>query len=146
VQTAVNVVLVLGAGPEGEAAEAAIESALEAEEEATAEGGAGQIIFRTGSRTDTSLTSDTGVSFRNSVSSSADGQQIFRPGDKIWSVDTSQLPDGSAVFDDDPPGHVSVFATPDEIRAAVVASGADNFLAQLGFKMLEEPGSYKITK
>ena len=45
VQTAVTVVLVLGTGPEGEAAEAAIESALEAEEEAaTAEAGAEPIF------------------------------------------------------------------------------------------------------
>jgi Tfp pilus assembly protein PilV len=41
VQTAVNVVLVLGTGGEGEAAEAAIEAALQAEEEATAAAEAG---------------------------------------------------------------------------------------------------------
>jgi hypothetical protein len=41
---------------------------------------------------------------------------------------------------------VSVFATPEEINAAVVAGGADNFLDQLGLKMLEEFGSYRIPK
>src|SRR6266700_498516 len=71
------------------------------------------VIFRTGSRTDGALTDPFGVSFRSSVSSSADGQQIFRPGDKIWSVQTGQLPSGSVIMDDNPAGHVSVFATPE---------------------------------
>jgi RHS repeat-associated protein len=62
VQTAVTVVLVLGTGPEGEAAEAAIEAALEAEgEAATAEAGWGsaggldpsKILFRFGNGPET---------------------------------------------------------------------------------------------
>jgi hypothetical protein len=105
-----------------------------------------QTIFRTGSRTDNALTDPSGVSFRSSVSSSADGQQIFRPGEKIWAVDTDQLPDGSVVFDDNPAGHVSVFASPAEINAAVVAGGQDNLLQQLGLKMLQEFGSYRLPK
>jgi hypothetical protein len=105
-----------------------------------------QLIFRTGSRTDNALTDPGGVSFRSSVSSSADGQQIFRPGDEIWAVNTDQLPDGSVVVDDNPPGHVSVFATPAEIDTAVIPSGPDNFLEQLGLKILEELGSYRLPK
>jgi hypothetical protein len=60
-------------------------------------------------------------------------------------VDTSRLPDGSVVVDDVPPGHVSVFATLEEIQAAVIPSGPGN-LEQLMFKALEEIGSYRIPK
>jgi hypothetical protein len=41
---------------------------------------------------------------------------------------------------------VSVFATPDQINAAVISTGPDNFLEQLGLKRLEENGSYRIPK
>jgi hypothetical protein len=41
---------------------------------------------------------------------------------------------------------VSVFASPEEIRAVVVPSGPDNFLEQLGLKILEEFGSYRLPK
>lgn len=105
-----------------------------------------QILFRTGSRTDNALTDSGGVSFRSSVSSSANGEQVFRPGEKIWAVDTGQLPEDSVVVDNNPPGHVSVFASPDEIRAAVVPSGPENFLEQLGLKTLEEFGSYRLPR
>jgi len=104
------------------------------------------VIFRTGSRTPNALTDPTGVSFRSSVSSSADRVQVFGPRDKIWAIKTDQLPDDSVVVDDNPPGHVSVFATPEEINAAVVPSGPENFLEQLGLKILEEPGSYRLPK
>jgi hypothetical protein len=49
------------------------------------------------------------------------------------------------VVDDVPPGHVSVFATLEEIQAAVIPSGPGN-LEQLMFKALEEIGSYRIPK
>lgn len=50
---------------------------------------AGGIIYRTGSRTENALTDSSGVSFRDSVSSSASAEhpQVFRPGDKIWGVE-----------------------------------------------------------
>jgi hypothetical protein len=104
----------------------------------------GDTLFRTGSQTDGSLTDPTGVSFRSSVSSSADGQQVFRPGAKIWSIDTGQLPPGSVDFDNDPDGHVSVYATPEEIRDAVIAGGSDNILQELGLKPLGDPGAYRL--
>lgn len=49
--------------------------------------GAGpQYVFRTGSQTDNALTDASGVSFRDSVSSAADGSQTFRPSceEVVW--------------------------------------------------------------
>ena len=103
------------------------------------------VIFRTGSRTDGALTDPSGVSFRSSVSSSADGQQIFRPGDKIWGVRTDQLPGGSVIMDNNPAGHVSVFASPEQIRNAIMLNGPENPLDEM-FKSLEEAGSYRLPK
>ena len=103
------------------------------------------VIYRTGSRTPESLTDEDGVSFRDSVSSSADGRQVFRPGDKIWAVQTDQLPADSVDPDNDPPGHVTVNATPEEIQNAVIPTGPDNPLDEM-FKALEEDGSYRIPK
>lgn len=108
-----------------------------------APGTGGQHIFRTGSQTDNALTDPSGVSFRDSVSSSADGSQTFRPGDKIYAVDTAQLPPGSVVYDGSPPGHVSVFATPDEIRSALVTDFPDNPL--IGLDPLDD-GSFRLPK
>lgn len=99
-------------------------------------------IYRTGSRTDGALTDPTGVSFRDSISSSADGAQVFKPGDKIWAVDTAELPPGSVVRDGVPAGHVSVNATPGAIRAAVFD---DPILSGSGMKLLED-GSYRLPK
>lgn len=78
------------------------------------------LIFRIGSQTDNALTDANGVSFRDSISISTDRTQVFRPGDKMFAADTSKLPAGSVVADGNPDGHVSVFASPDEIRQAVV--------------------------
>jgi RHS repeat-associated protein len=111
----------LGAGPIAETTE--LTSAAEA---TTVENGGSQFIFRTGSQTDAALTDASGVSFRSTVSSSADKAQVFRPGDKIWAVDKSKLPPGSVVNDNVPFGHVSVTATPGEIRAATVPGGPGN--------------------
>ena len=55
----------------------------------------------------------------------------IRPGDKIWSVDTSLLPKGSVSVDDVPSGHVSIFAAPEEIRGAVIPGGPGNIFDQL---------------
>jgi RHS repeat-associated protein len=80
----------------------------------------GEILYRTGSLTEGSLTDLSGVSFRNSISSSADRVQVFKPGEKIWAVDVNKLPPGSIVRNNRPDGHVSVYATPDQIRAAII--------------------------
>jgi RHS repeat-associated protein len=105
-----------------------------------------QFIYRTGSQTDNALTDSSGVSFRSSVSSSADNRQVFQPGSKLYSVDTSLLPDGSVVPDDDPAGHVSVYASPDDIRSAIVPQGADNPLNDFGLKALDDGSSYRLPK
>jgi hypothetical protein len=85
-----------------------------------------QSIFRTGSQTDEALTDPMGVSFRSSISSSADRVQVFRPGEKIWAVATDQLPRGSVVLDKTPAGYITVKASPVEIRAATVPGGSGN--------------------
>jgi hypothetical protein len=55
-------------------------------------------IYRTGSLADVGLTPKKGgVSFRDSVSSSADGQQTLSAGGKLFAVDTTRLPRGSEV-------------------------------------------------
>jgi len=105
----------------------------------------GGTIYRTGSRTEGALTDPSGVSFRDSVSSSTSSEhpQVFRQGDKIWGVDTAKPPPGSVVRDGVPEGHVSVSATPDEITSAIVD---DPFLAELGLNGLDEFGAYRIPK
>jgi len=62
---------------------------------------------------------------------------------KVFAVDTSLLPEGSVVLDGSPPGHVSVFASPDQIRAALVADFEGNPLVDL--KQMDD-GSYKLPK
>ena len=109
------------------------------EEELAAEEGG--FLFRTGAQTDGALTDASGVSFRDSVSSSTSGTQVFRPGDKIYAVDAAQLPSGSILRDGLPAGHVTVSATPAEIRAAVVGGP----LEELGLKPLED-GSFRLPK
>jgi hypothetical protein len=110
-------------------------------------GGAGEdssgILFRTGARTDNALTDPSGVSFRDSISSSADRSQVFRPGDKIWAVDAAKLPLGSVVRDGVPAGHVTVRAKPAAIRDAIVD---DVTLRDLGLKPLEDIGAYKLPR
>ena len=103
-------------------------------------------IYRTGSQTENALTDAAGVSFRDSISSSANRAQVFDPGAKIWAVDTSTLPSGSVVLDGNPAGHVSVFATPSEIRAAIVPQSPANPLGDFGLKLLEDGTSYRIPK
>jgi len=82
------------------------------------------------------------VWFRDSISSSADRVQVFRAGDNLYAVDTAKLPPGSVFRDGVPNGHVSVRATPDEIRAAVLD---DPDLSGLGLKKLDD-GSYRLPK
>jgi len=66
-----------------------------------------------------------------------DRTQVFRPGEKMFAVDTAMLPRGSVVRDGVPDGHVSIFATPDEIRAARVN------VPWLDLKQLGD-GSYRL--
>jgi RHS repeat-associated protein len=105
------------------------------------------MLYRTGSQTDNALNDPAGVSFRDSVSSSADGAQVFRPGDKIWAVDSAKLPQGSVARDGGtlgrPDGHVSVNAAPGQIREAIVH---DPLLEDLGLKSLPEHGSFRLPK
>jgi hypothetical protein len=87
------------------------------------------------------------TSFRDSFSSAADGSQTFRPGDKVFAVDTSLLPQGSVDPDGfpeglEPAGHVSVRATPDEIRRAVTPKP----LADHGMRGPNEDNSYTMPK
>ena len=65
---------------------------------------------------------------------------MFKAGDKIYAVDTAKLPPGSVVRDGVPNGHVSIRATPDQIRSAIVD---DPDLAGLGLKKLDD-GSYRM--
>lgn len=45
-----------------------------------------------------------------------------------------------------PAGHVSVMATPSEIRAAIVQQSPANPLSDFGLKLLEDGSSYRIPK
>ncbi len=73
------------------------------------------------------------LSFRDSLSNPwplAEGAQpVLKPGQPYFGVDATKLPPGAAVADGaagsavTPPGHVSVAATPAEIKAAVVEKG-----------------------
>jgi hypothetical protein len=100
---------------------------------------ASNLIFRTGAQTDNALTDAAGVSFRDSISSAADKTRVFRPGDKMFAIDTNKLPKGSVVRDGVPDGHVSVFATPEQIRQALTD------VPWLGLKRLAD-GSYRLPK
>ncbi len=67
---------------------------------------------------------ETGVSFRDSLSNPIDSRSNppFKSGPYVV-VDASKLPPESLVYDDVPPGHVSVTATPEQIRAAIIDRG-----------------------
>jgi RHS repeat-associated protein len=112
--------------------------------------GSSKHIYRTGSQTDNALTDASGVSFRDSVSSAADGSQVFRPNDKIYAVDVDKLPHDSVKFDggigNTPHGHVSVKTTPDQIRAATVPVSPENPLSGLLKEVKGSTTSYKLPK
>lgn len=61
----------------------------------------------------------------------------------MFAVDTAKLPNGSVDFDGDPAGHVNVFATPDQIRAAVKQDVSGTPLE--GLKRNDD-GSYRLPK
>jgi len=126
--------------------EATEATALQAATTEGADAGPPQFVYRTGSQTENSLTDEQGVSFRDSLSSSANREQVFDPGAKVYAVDTRQLPPGSVVFDGNPAGHVSVFASPAEIQSAIVPQGPANPLFDFGMKALQDGSSYRIPK
>jgi hypothetical protein len=91
------------------------------------------IIYREGNPNPGNLTprpTDEGVlSFRDSLSNPITpghpgppgGRPVFRPGEPYIAVDTSQLPAGSVIPDDNPPGHVGVIGVPPEaIKPGVI--------------------------
>jgi RHS repeat-associated protein len=91
-----------------------------------------QVIYRSGDPNPGNLTprpqDDGKLSFRDSLSNPwplSPGQRpVFRPGDRYLAVDATQLPAGSVIYDNVPPGHVSVVNTPHEvIRGAVIGRG-----------------------
>jgi hypothetical protein len=68
------------------------------------------------------------LSFRDSLSNPlprrSDERPVFLPGEPYFGVDSSRLPPGTVVQDDDPPGHVLVGQVSSEtIREAVVERG-----------------------
>lgn len=90
-----------------------------------------RLIYRGGSQTDNSLTDKgTGLSFRDSLSNPLATQRpVLRLGEKYFAVDTSKLPRGSVIFDNQPLGHVSVRGlTPEQIRRAIVDPQGNRFL------------------
>jgi hypothetical protein len=133
---------------------AAAVSSRASREAAASAGRTPQVIYRTGSQTDAALTDASGVSFRDSVSSAANGGQTFRAGDNIWAVDTARLQPGSVIVDGGtiaggrliPPGHVSVRATPAEIRNATIPASPSNPLSGIARPVVNSPISYKIPK
>jgi hypothetical protein len=83
------------------------------------------MIFRSGGTNPGNLTGED-LSFRTSLSNPIDssgqpagGNVVFQPGKPAFGVDVSKLPQGSAVLDNTPPGHVTVNAAPEAIKDAV---------------------------
>jgi RHS repeat-associated protein len=86
-------------------------------------------IFRGGGSNPGNLKARQGenaVSFRDSLSNPMpqDGPAVLKPGQEYITVDAAKLPEGTTTYDGGvgglPPGHVSVSATPEEIRNAIV--------------------------
>ncbi len=98
----------------------------------TSSANAGQVltegmIYRAGGSNPANLTTRAGedaLSFRNSLSDpiGPDTEPVFTK-DEYISVDASKLPEGSAVLDNDPEGHVSVTATPEQLKNANITKG-----------------------
>ena len=81
-------------------------------------------IFRSGGTNPANLTGED-LSFRNALSNPIESAEnpVFAPGDKYFGADVSKLPKGSAVLDDTPEGHVTVNASPADIKGAIVEKG-----------------------
>lgn len=65
---------------------------------------------------------------------------VFVLTEKIWGVDPKNLPEGAVVRDGVPDGHVSVSASPEQIRGALTKP----YLLQ-GLKRLED-GTWRLPK
>lgn len=66
------------------------------------------------------------LSFRDSLSNPCTcwERPVFRPDEPYMHIDTTKLPTGSVVWDNDPPGHVSVLGVSEEtFQKAVVKRG-----------------------
>lgn len=85
------------------------------------------LIYRNGGANPANLTMRGGedaLSFRDSLSDPVgEGTKPVFTSDRYTVVDASKLPQGSAVRDNNPAGHVSVTASPGEVKAAVVGTG-----------------------
>jgi RHS repeat-associated protein len=86
-----------------------------------------EIIYRGGGSNPGNLKPRPGeeaVSFRENMSNPASGPAVLKPGEKYIGVDASALPAGSVKYDGgingNPPGHVSVSASIEEISQAIV--------------------------
>lgn len=101
-------------------------------------------LYRTGTFTDNALTAKTAWRGVQGLGLQlGPPQQVFDRGNKIFAVDTAKLPKGTVVPDSRPDGHVSVYASPDEIRDAVVKDGGP--LEELGLKPVKD-GAFRIPK
>ena len=94
------------------------------------EQGVPKIIYREGAPSPSNLTpravDDGGLSFRDSLSNpvSSANRPVLQPGKDFIGIDTSKLPPGSVIYDNVPPGHVTVRGvTPEQLKAAVVERG-----------------------
>ena len=86
------------------------------------------LIYRSGGSNPGSLKlrpGEDGLSFRDSVSNPLGTHEpaVFKPGSDYISVDSAKLPAGSVVRDNVPEGHVTVRASPQEVKAAIVGKG-----------------------
>jgi RHS repeat-associated protein len=93
-----------------------------------AAGATPQIIYRSGKTNPGNLTDPRGLSFRDSLSNPyplAPGQRpVFGHGDSYFGINTSNLPRGSVIFDNIPPGHVTVTGvTPAILKDAATQTG-----------------------
>jgi hypothetical protein len=94
------------------------------------EAGVPKVIYRQGTPSPSNLTpraSDAGnLSFRDSLSNPVGTGEapVMNPGKDFIGIDTSKLPPGSVIYDNVPPGHVTVRGvTPEQLKNAVVDRG-----------------------
>jgi hypothetical protein len=63
------------------------------------------------------------LSFWESLDASFRGAAVFLPGDEYIVIDANLLPAGAVIFDNDPPGHVSVIQVPPDLLRALARKG-----------------------
>ena len=91
------------------------------------------ILYRKGRPSPSNLKTRPGegyVSFRDSLSNPwpRTGPTVFPPGADYFGIDTSQLAEGNLIYDNAPPGHVSVQGvSPDVLKNAVIPSTRGTF-------------------